>query len=127
MRGYAIQKGLACAKSTESISPKSAVKVARAVNGMKLPDAKKFLKALIDGRVSIKNKFYTKSAERLLNVIVSAEKNAERKNANTDSLTLNISVHKGPRRIRARRSRRFGMQLKLSNVQVVLLEDSKKG
>jgi len=121
MKGYVQAKNnVACAKSLAGISPKSALKVARVVNGMKVKNAKSFLNSLIEGKISIENKFYTASAEGLLDVISSAELNAEKKDIDMENLKLNISVHKGPKRMRSRRKRNFGLQLKLANIQVIL-------
>ncbi len=130
MKGYVQAKNsgnqvVACAKSLEAISPKSAVKVARAINGMNVNKAKQFLNSLMEGSASIHGKFYTSSATSLLNVITSAEMNAGAKGFDIEDLKLNISVHKGPKRLRSRRKRNFGLQLKLANVQVILTSSKK--
>ncbi len=114
------KKSMAYASTTEKISEKSSLMIAREINGMKFESAKNFLQDMLDGRKSLRGKFYTKSAEGILNLLKSAENNAVIKGIDTAQLKVRISIHKGPNIHRSRRKRSFGTKMKMTNLQVVL-------
>ena len=100
--------------------------VARKINRMKLPAAKRFLEDMLKERKSIRVKFYTKTVEQILKLLKSAENNALNKGLELEKLKINISVHKGPIRHRTRRKRAFGTRLKMTNMQVILQQPISK-
>ena len=119
---YAItSKGKACASSTFSISLKNAVKVCKALNRKKFADAKKILDGLTNKKVSLKGKYFTKTAKNISKLLAQLENNAKNKKLDSDSLFLFISAHKGPTMHRARRKwGKFGSKLKICHIQAVL-------
>jgi len=103
-----------------NISQKNAIVVCRAISGMHIAKGKKLLDDLIDEKRSLKGKYYTSTASQILNVVKSAEANAEFKGLDATRLVIFASAHKGftffrPRRMKIRRTKR-----KIANVQVVL-------
>ena len=104
------------------ISTKNSVIVCRAISGMNLVKGKKLLQDLIEGKRSLNGKYYTSTCREILNVVKSAESNAEFKGLDTNRLVIFASAHKGftfmrPRRLKMRRTRR-----KMTNIQVVLVQ-----
>lgn len=59
------------------ISIKNAKPVCKSVRGLKLERAKKFLEDVLKEKKNINGKFYSKTTREVLNIILSAEKNAE--------------------------------------------------
>lgn len=104
------------------ISTKSSVLICRKINGMKTDRAKKFLQDLIDKKISINRKYFTKTSVEILKVLESAEKNAE--NRGMDSTVIRtICAEKGSKRMRMKRRRSFGSRLKSTNIKVVVSGD----
>ncbi len=102
------------------ISTKSSTVVCRMISGKNLTKGKRLLEDLINQKRSLEGKYYTNSCKGILNVIKSAEANAEFKGLDTSRLVIFASAHKGftfmrPRRLKMRRTRR-----KMTNIQVVL-------
>ena len=102
------------------ISTKSSVKVCRKISGMNLIKAKRLLKDVIEKKRDFEGKYYTKTTQGILDILMSAEANAEFKGLDTNRLVVYASAHQGftfmrPRRLKMRRTRR-----KITNVQVVL-------
>lgn len=103
-----------------NISTKNAVVVCRKISGMHISKGKKLLEDLLEKRRDINGKYYTNTVKEILNVLNSAEKNAEFKGLDTNKLVIFASAHKGftffrPRRTKMRRTRR-----KITHVQIVL-------
>ena len=119
---YAISsKEKARASSTLSISLKNAVKVCKAINRKKFADAKKILEDLLNKKISLNGKYFTKTVKEILKFLNQLERNALNKNIDPNSLFIFISAHKGPTLHRARRRwRKFGTRLKICHVQAVL-------
>jgi ribosomal protein L22 len=119
---YAItSKGKACASGTFSISLKNAVKVCKALNRKKFADAKKILDSLTNKKISLRGKYFTKTAENISKLLIQLESNAKNKKLDSDSMFLFISAHQGPTMHRARRKwRKFGSKLKICHIQAVL-------
>lgn len=113
-------KGKVCASSTMSISSIHAAKVCRALNRKKFIDAKKILDNIINEKLSIEGKYYTKTAKEIFNLLKQLESNARLKGLDADPMFLFISAHRGPTLYRSRRRRKHGIQLKSAHVQVVL-------
>lgn len=102
------------------ISTKSSTVVCRAVSGKNLVKGKMLLQDLVDQNRSLEGKYYTNASKQILNIIKSAEANAEFKGLDIGRLVIFASAHKGftfmrPRRLKMRRTKR-----KMTNIQVVL-------
>jgi ribosomal protein L22 len=120
---YAIQtKEKVRASSTLSISPINASKVCKVLNRKKFGVSKKFLEDLINKKISINGKYYTKTVKEISKVLNQLENNAKSLSLDADSLNLFISAHKGPTMYRSRRDRGHGIRLKSSHIQAVLSE-----
>jgi len=120
---YTIKKSkeTTCASGTFSISQLNAVKVCRTINRKKFGDAKKILESMLNEKISLKGKYFTKTTEEILKLLDQLEKNARNKNIEANDLFLFISAHKGPTLHRARRRwRKFGSKLKICHIQAVL-------
>ena len=102
------------------VSTKNATIVCKAVNGMQLQKAKKFLEAVIVEEREINGRYYTKTTATVLDLIHSAEKNAEFKGLDTDKLFVHVAAQSGYRFYRPRRMKMRGQRRKVSNLQVVL-------
>jgi large subunit ribosomal protein L22 len=102
------------------ISVKNAKHVCRAIRGMYLDKAKKFLEDVIKQKRNINGKYYTKSAKEVLKIILSAEKNAEFKNLDLDKVYIaHIAALKGHKRS-------LGMRMKTAHLEVILKERASK-
>ncbi len=108
------------ASTTMRASTKAAEKICRALNRKDFSKAKKFCEGLIEQTVSLDGKFHTKAAGMILELLESAEKNAQHRNLPVEGRTLFISAHQGPKYLRARRKRMFGSRMKVTHVQAVL-------
>ena len=109
------------------ISVKNAKHVCRAVRGLYLKKAKKFLEDLIKQKRDINGKYYTKSAKEVLKIILSAEKNAEFKNMDLDNVYIaHIAALKGTTIYRRRHKRSLGMRMKTAHLEVILKERERK-
>ena len=102
------------------ISTKSSVMVCKAVSGKNLEKGKKLLQDMISEKRSLEGKYYTNASKGILDIIMSAEANAEFKGLDASRLVIFASAHRGftfmrPRRLKIRRTRR-----KMTNIQVVL-------
>lgn len=102
------------------ISTKSSTIICRAISGKNLAKGKNLLQDLVEKRRSLEGKYYTNASKEILNIIKSAEANAEFKGLDLNRLVIFASAHKGstfirPRRLKMRRTRR-----KMTNIQVVL-------
>jgi len=114
-------KGSACASSTLPISYKAALAICRKINKMQFVKAKKFIEDLVAEKRAIKRKFYTKAAKEILSLLSSLESNAKSAGKELEGFKLFISANKGPTLYRLRRKRAFGHQLKMTNIQAVLV------
>jgi large subunit ribosomal protein L22 len=102
------------------ISTKGSVVVCRAVSGMRLEKGKALLQDLLDQKRSLSGKYYTNVAKQILNIIKSAESNAESKGLDTDRLHIHVSAHQGFTFYRPRGWKRRREQRKVTNLQIVL-------
>jgi large subunit ribosomal protein L22 len=105
-----------------NISQKNAINVCRAISGTHIAKGKRLLEDMIDGKRSLKGKYYTSTAGRILDVVKAAEANAEFKGLDTSRLVIFASAHKGFTFIRPRRTKLKRTQRKIANIQVVLLQ-----
>lgn len=102
------------------ISTKHSTIVCKELTGMNLQKGKLLLEGMVGQKRSLDGKFYPNVAEELLNLIKSAESNAEFKGLDANKLIIHATSHKGftffrPRNFKIRRQQR-----KVSNLQVVL-------
>jgi len=103
-----------------NISTKHSVIVCRAVSGMNLVKAKSLLQDMLDGKRSMEGKYYTNVTMGMLNLLKSAEANAEFKGLDTSRLVVFASAHQGFTFHRPRRTKMKRMEKKVTNLQVVL-------
>ena len=103
------------------ISTKNSIIICRKINKMKTEKAKKFLQDMIEGKRNINRKHYTKTCTEILKVIESAENNAKNMGIERTAIKT-ISVEKGARRLRMKRRRSFGSELKNTNIKIILKE-----
>ena len=104
------------------ISPRNSVDVCREINGLPLAKGKRLLENLLLEKVSIGRKYYTNTAEEILNLLKSAEANAEFKGLDAERLFISAVVGKGFTFMRPRRMKLRGMKRKVANLQIVLEE-----
>jgi ribosomal protein L22 len=106
------------------ISLKSSKIVCREIKGKKVERAKRILEGLIAGKHSLGGKYYTKTAKKILEVLINAESNAKVKAMDEGRLFINITkADKGRTFIRPRsRSGRRGERAKMTNLEIILEE-----
>ena len=101
-------------------SEKSSKILCKQMNGKNLIKAKAFLTRLLDQTQSLDGKYYTKSAGHLLDLLKSAESNAEFKGLDVENMIVQASVHNGFKFMRPRRFKMRRQQKKIANLQVIL-------
>jgi large subunit ribosomal protein L22 len=106
------------------ISLKHAIILCKAIRRKKLEKAKKFLEGLVNKKISLNRKYYTKAAKKILEVLESAEANAKNKNLNPEKLFVeNARASKGEKFIRPKSRAKFrGRKAKSTNIEIVLGE-----
>ena len=104
------------------VSQKSSEIVCSRITGMGLDKGKTFLLNMLMKKESISGKHYTNTANELLNLIKSAESNAEFKGLEPARLVIHASAHKGFSFYRPRNWKRRLERRKVTNLQVVLEE-----
>ena len=127
MAGYPVKVGekeVTVAGIDLPISTKNSIVVCRKINKMELEKAKKFLKLLIDRKIDIDGKHYTKTAKEILKILESGEKNAEYRGLKNPVIKT-ISAERGPTKLRRRRRRSFGSKMKSTHIKLVLREGKK--
>ena len=114
------------AKSTLFISPKDSLILCRAIRKKKLTTAKRLLEDLVSSRRSLGGKYYSKAASQILRIINSCEKNAENLGLDSGRLFVYASASYGPNMRRRRRRSDFGHNLKVTNMEIILVEKGKE-
>ncbi len=104
------------------VSGRSSALICRKVSGMSLEKAKRLLENLVSQKQSLDGKYYTNASKELLGLLKSGESNAENKGLDASRLLVHASSHKGFTYMRPRRLKLRGMQRKMTNLQVVLME-----
>ncbi len=104
------------------ISTKHSTIICKKLTGMNLAKGEALLERLISEKESLDGKYYTNTSEEILDLLKSAESNAEFKGLDTEKLIIFASAHKGftffrPRRMKMRRDKK-----KITNVQIVLVQ-----
>jgi large subunit ribosomal protein L22 len=105
------------------VSVKNTKHVCKAVRGLNLERAKKLLEDILKQRKNLDGKYYTKSTREVLNLIKSAEKNAEFNNLDLDNIYIaHISALNGTKMYRRKHKRSFGMKMKTAHLEIILKE-----
>ena len=122
MTGYTfpITKEMVTAKSTVPASERATDFICKELNSMKFAAARKLLGEVLEGKRSFGGKYHTKAATEVAKLISGIESNARARNIDPDPMQLFISTHNGPKLLRLRHKRRFGMRIKIAHVQAVL-------
>jgi len=112
----------ACAYNAR-VSTKTTKTVCKAVQGMELAKAKKFLEDLMSQKRHISGKYYPSISSELLELIKSAEKNAEFKNLDTKNMFIaHIASAKGTTMRRRRHKNKIGHNIKATHLEIILKE-----
>ncbi len=109
-----------------SVSTKNALKVCRAITRKKLTTAKRLLEDLMTEKRSLKGKYYTNACAAILSVLESCEKNAEFMGLEMDKLFVHAGATHGVHRRRRRRKSNYGSAMKLTNVEIILIQRGKE-
>jgi len=104
------------------ISPKSSVVVCRTITGRHLLKGKGILTRILEKKESLDGKHYTNTTKAILDLLKSAESNAEFKGLAKEKLIIHASAHKGFRYMRPRKFKARRQMRKISNIEIVLLE-----
>jgi len=116
-----VTKEMVSAQTDLRASEKSARVVCKKLNKRIFKYAKDFAEKLAKGEADIDGKTYDKTADGIMRLLRGLESNANNRNMEPAKMKLNISVHNGPKMLRGRRNRNFGMRIKIAKVQAVLL------
>lgn len=108
------------------VSTKNAVIVCRSINNKKLTVAKRLLENLISKQQSLKGMYYTNASKEILMLLESCEKNAEFMGLETSRLFVHAGATHGALRRRKRRKSGFGSAMKLTNVEIMLIQKGKE-
>jgi ribosomal protein L22 len=118
------KKSIAARAWDAGVSLKSSKLVADAIRGRKLDKAVKLLEDMIDEKRNIRGRFYTKTADKFIELLKNAESNA--KVVGMDAARLHVYVaraSKGRTFFRPRsKLGRSGEKAKLSNIEIVVGE-----
>ncbi len=104
------------------VSRKSSIIVCSRITGMGLDKGRTFLMNLLLQKQSIGGKYYTNVTKEVVNLLRSAETNAEFKGLDPSKMMIHASAHKGFTFFRPRGYKRRREQRKMANVQIVLEE-----
>ncbi|MBI2084404.1 MAG: hypothetical protein HYT70_02230 [Candidatus Aenigmarchaeota archaeon] len=115
----------AIAKETGArVSLKSSRILLGEIRGKKTDKAKRLLNDLIGEKRSLDGKYYTKTAEKVLDILESAEANAKNKTMNVERLFIKNAVANKPEKRMLPKSRVFmrGRAAKGAHIEIVLEE-----
>lgn len=115
----------ATAKGTSApISFRHSRIICREIRGKKVGKVKKILEAVLDKKRSLDGKYYTKTVEKILDIIKSAEANAKQKNLVVERLFIKkATADKGEASYRAKtRWNLRGRKQKSANIEIVVEE-----
>ncbi len=121
----AVTKEMVSAQTDLRASEKAARTICRKMNRRHFAEAKDFAEKLAKGEADIDGKLYEKAADGIARLLRGLESNAKNRDIEPAKMRLNISVHNGPKLLRGRRNRNFGMRLKIAKVQAVLTPSAK--
>ena len=115
----------ATAKETGApVSFKHSQIICKEIKGRKVDKAKRILEEVLKEKKSLDGKYYTKTVEKFLDIIKSAEANAKQKNLAVEKLFIkNVTADKGEATYRAKtRWNLRGRRQKSSNIEIVVEE-----
>jgi ribosomal protein L22 len=108
------------------ISAKASTVLCRAIRRKPLKRARRLLGNLLEQRQSLEGKYYTKASRQILMLLESCEKNAESMGLDSERLMVYASASFGPNFRRRRRKAGFGSKMKMTNVEVLLVEEGRE-
>lgn len=115
----------AVAKETNAlVSLKTSRELLREIKGRKVDRVKRFLEGLLKKKRDVDGQYHTKTAEKLLDIVKSAEANAKNKTMNIERLFIkNARADKAERRVLAKsRTPHRGRVGKSANIEIVVEE-----
>ncbi|MBU5537639.1 MAG: uL22 family ribosomal protein [Candidatus Aenigmatarchaeota archaeon] len=115
----------ALAKETNAtVSLKTSELLLKLIKGKKIDRAKKILEDLINRKRNLNGQYHTKTAQKLLEIVKSAEANAKNKGMNVEKLFVrNARADKAEKRIFAKsRFPHRGRIGKSANIEIVVEE-----
>lgn len=105
------------------VSLKNSVRVCKEIKGKDVESAKRFLEMMINEKINLDGKYYTKICKTLLQLLNSAEANAKNKNMNVERLFIKeAKANKGVRFYRVGRIKRGIRRSKSTHLEIVLSE-----
>ncbi len=107
------------------ISPKNAGILCRAINKKKLSAGRRLLSDIVERRRSLEGKYYSKAAEEVLSLLNSCEKNATNAGLELGKMFIHATAYRGSVLRRRRRRSGFGSRMKITNVEMMLIERGK--
>lgn len=110
------------AKNSLYVSKKDAMLVCKLIRKKKLSTVKRLLADVAAGKRSIGGRYYTKTVKEMEKLVKSAEKNAEAQLLDINKLFVYASCHDAPRMRRSRRKSDFGNEMKVTHVEIILVE-----
>tara|TARA_Y100000310_G_scaffold337255_1_gene423871 strand:- start:210 stop:776 length:567 start_codon:yes stop_codon:yes gene_type:complete len=108
------------------VSTKNSIIICRAINNKKLTVARRLLEDVISEKRSLKGKYYTNATTAILELLGSCEKNAEFMGLEMDKLFVHAGATHGVNRRRRRRKSGYGTAMKLTNVEIMLIQKGKE-
>jgi large subunit ribosomal protein L22 len=102
------------------ISKKNSQIICKEISGMNLIKGKSLLQGLVDQTRSLDGKYYMNAAKEILEIVKSAENNAEFKGMDVNKMVIHASAHKGFTFHRPRRFKMGRQKRKVAHIQVVL-------
>ncbi len=104
------------------ISGKSSQILCSRITGRSLLRGRRLLNDLVARRRSLNGKYYTNTAKEMLELLGSAQTNAEAKGLDPEKLSIHASAHKGFTFWRNRRFKMRRQKRKICNLQIVLMQ-----
>ena len=108
------------------ISAKASTVLCRVIRKKTLKRSRRLLENLLEQKQSLDGKYYTKACRKMLELLNSCEKNAEFLGLDVNRLMVYASASKGPGFRRRRRKAGFGSTMKMTNVEIILIEKGKE-
>jgi len=126
--GYTIPvtKDMVSAQTDLRASEKASRAVCKKLNRRTFAKAMLFAERLVSKEADIDGKYFDKAAEGILRLLKGLEANAKNRNLEPAAMNLNISVHNGPKLLRGRRNRNYGMRIKIAKIQAILMPAAAK-
>lgn len=112
--------------SNVNVSTKSSVIICRVIRNKPLTRSRRLLEGLVNGTRNLDGKRYTNTAQEILSLVNSCEKNAEFLGLDNERLFVHASAHMGRIVQRRRRKAKFGSRIKSTNIQIMLIERGKE-